>query len=450
MPPRRRARAVASPEPQSWSYDALPVAVAQRVFALLPVDTKARVACVCRTWRDAVADPQLWTRLNFSSLDLKLDVWRQPYSALRSTAQRAQGQLEHLNVSGTITVPREMLLGVLAANPGLRKLCVESVTIDGLCPGLYDEYALPLDQILAAAPMLQAVDTAGGMSCASFHAADLLRVGSSLRMSNLKVHCSRDMGTIATFTAALSDAALQPTLSRVSVFEADLAHPQTLDSLVDAALARRLPGLALSRCPPPAAASLARLLNGDSLTELELSHTRAGYDVPLLKPGGAAVVAEALRVNRTLKTLKLNRSSVFRHMGAANSLLNALVGHPSLRELSVFCEGGGASTTRGALLALFVAADAPALESLDVYCNHADCQMCLHGDVDLGPLVRALARNRHLRRLHISHRGMTEGFATRVLLPAVQANTGLRELNCSHTGRAVSEARELVKCRAPR
>jgi hypothetical protein len=69
----------------------------------------------------------------------------------------------------------------------------------------------------------------------------------------------------------LADPALQPALSCVSFWYADLEQPALMAALVDAALARRLRKLVLQRCTPPPAALLARLLTeGGSPVILEL------------------------------------------------------------------------------------------------------------------------------------------------------------------------------------
>jgi hypothetical protein len=48
------------------ALSALPPTLAHRIFALLPVDQRARSATVCRGWRALLADACLWTRLDFT------------------------------------------------------------------------------------------------------------------------------------------------------------------------------------------------------------------------------------------------------------------------------------------------------------------------------------------------------------------------------------------------
>ena len=78
-------------------------------------------------------------------------------------------------------------------------------------------------------------------------------------------------------------------------------------ALVDAVLARRLRELSLNTCMPPAAAPLARLLAEGSLTFFEIDSSLATGDaaMPMFDAAGAALVADALRVNTTLTKLFL-------------------------------------------------------------------------------------------------------------------------------------------------
>jgi hypothetical protein len=84
---------------------------------------------------------------------------------------------------------------------------------------------------------------------------------------------------------------------------------------------------------------------------------------PLCDAAGAALVADALRVNTTLTELLLNSA----HLSADSAvlLLGALVGHPSLRKLSITGNGTAMEdrSAVGAAVAALVIADAPALHA---------------------------------------------------------------------------------------
>jgi hypothetical protein len=323
MPPRRSARvAAAAAELCTSALSPLPLALAQRIFVSLPVDSRARACCVCRAWRDSLADPALWTHLVVMRGE-------PPWALLR---------------------------------------CRNALLVD----------------------FAYAVEAPGGLE------------------------------RVAPFAAALADAALQPELSGVTIWRADTQRPEVLDALVDAALARRVRELSFMGCSPPAPAPLARLLAGGALAAVLIAG-EPGDGVPLLDAAGAALVAASLRATATLASLQLGAAGLCRDMDAAGALLGALVGHPSLRLLALTNERVTDPAALGAALAALVAADAPALQILNISDNAL-------GDAGLAPLVAALPRNRHLRSLNISRNGMSEAFARERLLPAVRANTGLRAL----------------------
>jgi hypothetical protein len=245
------------------------------------------------------------------------------------------------------------------------------------------------------------------------------------------------------FAAALADATLQPALLRVEIYSADLAQLAVMGALVDAALARRLQALTFERCTPPGAAPLARLLTEGSLNALEIELPQ-NLGAPLFDAAGAALVADALRVNTTLTKLALGFAGLCLDMRVAGSLLGALVGHPSLRQLWILWgkTPEDNSSAFGAALGALVAADAPALRDLNL--SNSDLR-----DAGLAPIVEALALNRHLRTLDVCWNAMSEAFARERLLPAVRANTTLRVLKCcdDDSGADGAEAEELVRRR---
>ena len=243
------------------------------------------------------------------------------------------------------------------------------------------------------------------------------------------------------FADALADATLQPALVKLSVYSADTAQPPLMGALVDAALARRLRELTLEQCAPPAAGPLARLLADGSLAVFKVLPPG---DAPMFDAAGAALVADALRVNSTLTELVLCAADLCLDMRVAELLLGALVGHRSLR-LFRFTEDYAVGENLGAFgaaLAALIAANAPALHVLVCLCNSLD-------DAGLAPIVEALALNNHLRELDVRWNSMSDEFARERLLPAVRANTSLRLLLCAdnHTGPAAAEAEELVRRR---
>ena len=80
------------------TFASLPLPLAQRVFLALPPDARGRACCVCRAWRDALADPALWTRLDMSNVPSN-DRSGRFVRMLKGAAGRAGGQLLLLDIS---------------------------------------------------------------------------------------------------------------------------------------------------------------------------------------------------------------------------------------------------------------------------------------------------------------------------------------------------------------
>ena len=428
------------------TFASLPLPLACRVFLALPPDARGRACCVCRAWRDALAAPALWTRLDLSTMRVRC--WQRFLTVLFGAATRAQGQLCVLDLSQQ-QVSREVLLLVLTAG-SLRELHLHN-----LDAGHGENLMSPtVEQVAAAAPLLQVL-TAEDVGCMWEGASRVLRAEPPFALlqtrHTLRVQfCAEDvlrggMDRVGPFAAALADAALQPALLKLCVEFADTAQPDVMGALVDAVLARRLRKLKLSYCTSPPAAPLARLLTGSSLTSLSLCEVEGRYTRPLFDAAGATLVADALRTNTTLTKLDLFGTGLCRDMDAAGALLGALVGHSSLRELKIVGEHSADSHTFGVALAALIAADAPALLALD-------CSENSHRDAGLAPIVEALPLNHHLRELDVRGNGMSATFARERLLPAVRANTTLRALLCANDMlrgpvAAEAEAEELVRRR---
>jgi hypothetical protein len=415
----------------------LPSAVQALIFAQLPVDLRARCACVCRGWRDALAVRSLWTRLDVSRTSGVTA--RVTDAFLRGAAARAGGELESLDASGSRANSRAALLEVTTANAAaLRLLRV----CNGVCNGNLgeptpDPNLLSLDAakaLLRAAPALRVLDA--DLNCISVvEARTALRAVKRL-LTPLRVHGLR------VYAAGVSEAeglALEADVAAHAwLQELYVTHVRTLpavvavvDALVDAALARRLTAVQFVHCSLCAAAApaLARLLGSSALTEL-LVWGAGRADDPLVDAHAAAALANALRANATLTSLQLGAADMWRDAAAANTLLGALTAHPSLRTLSLrdnstvhLDEADHAAVSTS--LASLLAANSPALTALDL-------NRCNLGDAGMAPLLDALRVNTHLRSLTCNDSRITAEFAADVLLPAVRANVSLRVLDVSN------------------
>jgi hypothetical protein len=388
----------------------LPHAIVLLIFALLPVDLRARCACVCRGWRAALSERALWTRLDVSRTSgVTVAVTN---ALLRGAVARAGGELTALDVSGSRAVSLGALRAVVTANAAtLRTLRV--------CHGVLGLAAEPLP--LADAwllrydvPRLCVLEV--DVECA----AAALR--SVLDNEGLRVHglsLSAAALTEAQLLTLAADVASHAWLRELCLVRV-LPTPAALDAFVDAALARRLTALEFSHCglSPAAAPALARLLGAGSALE-SLCVCEGRQRATLLDAPSAALLAAALRANSTL-TLPLGAEGA----AAAGVLLDALTAHPSLRTLSLSetaVRTAGDRVAVGFALGVLLAANAPALTALRV-------DGCLLEDAGLTPLFEALRHSTHLRTLNCFDNRVTPQFALAVLLPAVRANASLRAL----------------------
>jgi hypothetical protein len=407
--------------PDPVTFASLPLALTQRIFLALPVDSRGRACCVSRAWRDVLADPSLWTRLTLAGVRLA-----QGQSFGTVLLGRARAQLRELDLSQHYFL-QDDLLPVLTANAGsLCELRLDSVRSRHILT--YSLVGNPtVEAVLAAAPLLQVL-TVDFIHCTGNQAPRVLLAqppfAPLLMRRALAVHFEvlddgvEAMERFRPFAAALADATLQPALQRLSIWCADTALPQLMGALADAVVARRLPELTLVDVTPPAAAPLARLLAKGSLAVFNL-HQRT---VPQFDVAGATLVVDALRANTTLTELGLRNAGLCVDVRVACVLLGGLVRHRSLRVLDISGEYTAVENRSAfaAALAALIAADAPALHVLDFSNNSL-------GDAGLAPILEALALNRHLRELDLRGNGMSEAFERERVLPAVRANT-TREL----------------------
>ena len=427
MHPSKHAPAAA--EEATCPVATLPLAQAlEHVIPFLPVHERARAACVCRGWCEVLAPASLWLHLDLSCYS---SGFPNADALLLGASARACGRLSHLDVSGLLQFTTQTLLSVLTANADhLRELRVSSLDAEERAKNP------TLAALLHAAPLLQVLDASA--SCSVTDARALLRAGPPLRLRSLTMDfgirpSTADGGparryggsheSVLEFASLMTDLTLQPALTRLGFHYAMTSDPAVLGRIVDVALSRRVSALSLFRCTSPAAMPLARLLADGALKTLSLSSIarRFGPTSSLLDEAGAKLVANALRSTTTLTDVDFGRTNLSRDTGAAVELLGACAGHPTLRSITVAWESPDDPAALGTVLASIVAADSPALHSLDIFHNDL-------GDNGLAPIVDALSRNRHLQTLNLLCNNMSEDFARLRLLPAVRANTGLRIL----------------------
>jgi hypothetical protein len=417
MASQRSAPEVGGSQAARLTFASLPRALQCEVFARTPVDARARAAAVCKAWCGVLSERSLWTRLDLSPAS---GVARVTDALLRGAAGKAQGGLTALDVSECVHLTHEAIQEAVTANAGA---LTELRACRGFTLAVTAEQA---EALLGAAPLLRVCHADARAAAAD--ACRMLRKEppfGPLRLQQLFVYEPWPGGEadVRAFAADLTASA--SSVSQLLLIRAPLAGLGALDAVADAVLARRLSAFGLIRCSPSAvsAPALARLLGGSALENFSISNTG---DEPLLlsgAEGSAALVTAALRANNTLALLGLACCNVWFDAAAAETLLQALTGHPSVRSLRLFDNPVRTAdrARAGAALGALVAANAPAPMKLDV-------SQCALSDEGLGPLVDALAANTHLQELTCSGNGVSDAFALERLRPALLANTSLQRL----------------------
>jgi hypothetical protein len=416
--------------------EALPPALVRDILLRLPADQLARAACVSRAWRAAVADPALWLRLDLS-VKSGVRCWVDDDCVLAAAA-RARGGLVALDVSGQVQM-WAALRAVAAANAASLRELRTVVAQEG------NSGWRELEALLRAAPALHVLG-ADVRFCTCATARRMLRNEppfGQLRLRSLLIDVDEpglDLPGLA------ADLAGHPSLSVLQLQgDHQLLTLRDMDAFADAGLAVGLSALELftSDLAPAVAPALARLLSSAALTRLHLTNMNPTA-VALLDAPAAALLAPALRANRTLRSFRLCEVRLWADVQAGVDLVRALTGHASLHSLNLSFNVVGPALPATAALAALVAADAPALTELDL----AQCD--LH-DAGVGALLDALRSNTHLRKLTLHGTRMSAAFAQQQLLPALRANSSLRELELGDevegADDALEQAMELVDAR---
>jgi hypothetical protein len=204
----------------------------------------------------------------------------------------------------------------------------------------------------------------------------------------------------------------------------------TLMPLTELCIARQLESVMLeltSGLPPDALPELARLVAGDAkLVQLDIEYLHAYYDeqAPLFSGYSVEPLCAALRLSH-LEQLSLCNVHLWHSYADASALLAALTNHPTLEFLNVAVNAPPdaiAKQAAGASLAKLLAATGR-ISTLVI----RDCRL---GDTAMRSVFEALALNTCLRSFYCANNDISRECARDHILPAVQANTSLTELQC--------------------
>ena len=296
--------------------------------------------------------------------------------------------------------------------------------------------AADVEALLDAAPhleMLQAADVKASLDVAVRLLRHNAPVAAVVQLSKLCVSFSRlaqDHTGVAETLQLAAAMSQQQSLNELVAFALPLQFSVASDALLAAAVACQLRSLMFRDCclSSDSVPGLARAVRDlHHLEELIIINNETALFVDA--PAAAGELAAAIHGSHRLTHLALNGVALWNDADAAAVILRALIGHASVECIDLGLNDAlddEAAAAAGALLYALVAADAASLTYLNVHFSYLT-------DDGLAPLFAALPQNSHLLYMSCCNTGMSEEFARDALLPAVRANTSLRELEVARS-----------------
>ena len=375
----------------------------------LPVDARARAACVCRSWRAFLADPEMRQVLHLTVAE--------GVEAERATVDlaRGAGRTQALFLTG-LAWPRSLTL---------RPLLLDVVVPhQAELQWLYTDAHLDVrdvEPLFAAAPRLQRLNADVSGPCKEV--ISVLRNDppyGPLRVAELQVWFYDDHLVEGDLLALAAAVRAHESLKGLVLYLAPFARE--LNALVDAAAERRVSRLQIitSSVDAEFIPTLARLLQLGTLTDLVVFNDL----FPLAQEASVPVLCAALKACRTLTRLKLRLKP---HNGASRrtvtKVLDAAASLPTLSMLDLYASNFRNPVAAGRAFGRLLAANPPSLRTLSVH-------SCTLGDEGLAPVLDGLAANTHLRVLDCQEgNGLSEAFKRDRLAPALAALAARAELD---------------------
>ena len=389
MAPRLRSAVV--------RFDALPEPAWRAIMLALPVDARARAACVCRAWRAFLADVSLWQVLDLSC-NCGVGDKRVTANLVRGAVARAAGLLRVLSLDDYSALGADVddFLTALVVSDGA---ALQEVFTDAFLS------ADQLDAVFAAAPRLQVLNASVAGRCK-----DVLPV-----LRNDPPYGPLRVRGLAAFTAGDDNADVLALAAAVAAHETieglSLSHmdfTRGVNALVDV---RRFIWLSLQNCvlDTESLPALARVLHRSSLDTIDITCA----EFPVAHEAGMLELSAAVRACRTLTHMKLllnppNGAS----RRTVTELLDAVASLPALSHLNLRDSSVQDSLAFGRALGALIGANLPSLSALVV----SGCRL---GDEGMAALLDGLAANTHLRGLDCRRNDLSEEFRRDRLKPAM-------------------------------
>ena len=390
----------------------------------LPVRTRLRAREVSRGWRALLNEPRFWLVLNFSRGSGV--VTRVSPRLLFASGERGRGHVHTLDLTGTEGLSAQRLTQFAAAHgDSLRTVKVQ------------ESRPLSADQVTRFCRSAPLCTLRCFVRCYPAEALPLLRCEAPCALLHIFKLCVHGFNINA--QAVLDLAAALPshrgkikelTVYQTTVYQTPLRDGAVVDGLMRGIAEAGVSNLAIVGCylTPASLPGLTWLLQAGCLERLDIDNL---YNALFEEGPDLTAFCDALR-SSTLQMLELESCQLWRDPAAAGELLAALVGHQTLRELSLgynlvthtpYYNSPPDDTRRaaGEQLASLIT-HSSALQKFDLTENH-------FGEVGMAPIFEALPGSSTLKELLVKYEFLSREFARDVILPAVRANTSLRTLH---------------------
>ena len=420
------------PVPDPSIYDVLSLGVLSR----LAPGERLLSSAVSRGWHGAVCEPSLW-----ASVDLTREAASHHVVSdvlLAAVVTKAAGRMTSLRLcpfwGGVSTAAA---LTAVQANAGARRhLDLRSTPLHA---ARQDEDCLYLvkdevDNVLHSATGLLSFEA--DVKCCFKDARTLLAGHGQYSVVRLRRLFVDEGGPRpadyqpAEGTQLAHDIRLHPSLQELGMERFSLHNAADLGAIVDAAIACGLTGFSFVDCVfgpnAQSATQFIRLLrDAPHLLTLLIEDLSNGGSACLFDAIHGPTLAAALRAS-SLTVLRLVDVGVsdFWWDGVGKVLIEALVGHQTLQELSLeenTLQHYNRQKGVGACLGQLVTANSPSLHTLSLTYNDADEYL-------MKPNFAGLASNTFLHTLLLDNNDFSQHFAHQVVLRSVRANSALRKI----------------------
>ena len=404
-------------QPAVTQLGELPEEILVLILMCLPLDARLRAREVSRGWRALLSEPRFWLVLDFSAGSGVVACVTE--KLLFAAGERRRGNLHTLDLTGAnhSLDPEHLVQFVAAHSQSLR-----SVT----APRSYGLSADRVTRLCRSAPLCTLQCCA---LCDPAEARPLLRCEDPCALLHVfklsVVNFDNNQQAVLDMAAALPSHSGK--IEELIVSYASLRNVAVADALMRGIAEARVSDFTFIDChlAPASLPGLTRLLQAGCLERLDIDNVDMNNLGLILFEVGPDLTAfcHALRSSR-LQALELRWCELWRDPAAAGELLSALVGHQTLRELSLIWDRPGdrddARRSAGEQFASLIR-HSSALHKLYLCVNYL-------GEAGLAPIFEALPCSSTLKEMIFGYEGISGKFARDVILPAVRANTSLRTL----------------------